>query len=72
MLFSAGLAHSDIKFVESCLRFLRTMLTSPIAPTEILFQVRKSTSTSNSLNQHHFFQISHYLLFSLLQIDHAV
>ncbi|XP_022109412.1 armadillo repeat-containing protein 8-like [Acanthaster planci] len=33
-----GLAHSDLKFVEACLRFLRTMMTSPTAPTDILHQ----------------------------------
>ncbi|XP_072181255.1 armadillo repeat-containing protein 8-like [Diadema setosum] len=29
-----GLAHPDIRFVEACLRFLRTILTSPVAPVE--------------------------------------
>ncbi|XP_071792560.1 armadillo repeat-containing protein 8-like [Asterias amurensis] len=33
-----GLAHSELKFVEACLRFLRTMLTSSSAPIEILHQ----------------------------------
>ncbi|XP_071942757.1 armadillo repeat-containing protein 8-like [Antedon mediterranea] len=33
-----GLAHSDLKLVEACLRFLRLIFTSPVAPINILYE----------------------------------
>lgn len=35
-----GLGSDDIKFVEACLRFLRTILTSSVAPVDdVVFEV---------------------------------
>ncbi|XP_033102004.1 armadillo repeat-containing protein 8-like [Anneissia japonica] len=33
-----GLAHSDLKLVEACLRFLRLIFTSPVAPINALYE----------------------------------
>ncbi|KYO36101.1 armadillo repeat-containing protein 8 isoform D [Alligator mississippiensis] len=35
-----GLLSPDLKFIEACLRCLRTIFTSPVTPEELLYTVR--------------------------------
>ena len=40
MILNSEITHQDLKYVEACLRCLRTIFTSSVAPTDIVYQVK--------------------------------